>query len=57
MAMTVNRKTTQALTLRLPVDLHARLKAIAEREGRSVNNLLTLVCRRAEQGYREQYGI
>jgi predicted HicB family RNase H-like nuclease len=37
----------ERMTLRLPKDVHAALKRIAEREGRSLHNLLIYWIRRA----------
>lgn len=42
--------------LRLDEDLYEKVKALAEREGRSINNLAEYIIRRYVQEYEERSG-
>jgi len=48
-------KRTMTTTIRLPVELHERVKRIGDNEVRSVNNLLIVWLREAVERYEREH--
>jgi hypothetical protein len=49
-------RDTQAVTIRWPRDLHERMKAIAEHQNRSLNNLIVTIAKDVAERYKRERG-